>query len=561
MRLAFIALALASTCLSPAFAAEQKIASHIDAVTVYPSGADVIRVVEAHVAAGDTTLLLDDLPGELDPQSIRVEGQGGEGLEIGSVDSKLATLPAEAMDAQRAQLEKQVQTLQDERGALDLVLADAEYQKKLLLTLVDKQLTPPPTPEKPSTVDATQLGSLLDLVGAKLAAVSKTVHDAQLRQRDIDDQVEEIQTKIAEMAPNQTAHMQVALHLSASQETDGVLRVKYRVNNAGWAPYYDARLTSPDATSASTIEIVRRADVVQSTGENWNDVTLKLSTARPVGNTAAPELQEHEVGLVMPKSAVSEQRVEDALEAAKAPAPATEALSLNGELGAAEDKRKDFIQKQATVEIAGFQALYTIAGRVSVDNTGTSKKVRISTETFDTTLSAMVVPKLDPNAYLTASFAAKSDAPMLPGAVNLYRDGVYMGQGSLPVLVAGDNAKLGFGADELIQVKRVEVKRKQGEEGIISSSHVSELAWDISVKNLHKSAIPVTVVDQMPFSSNQDITVEPMAQMTPPTEKDYQKRRGVMAWTLAMEPQAEQAIKFGYKLSWPQNLQVGALGD
>ena len=68
----------------------------------------------------------------------------------------------------------------------------------------------------------------------------------------------------------------------------------------------------------------------------------------------------------------------------------------------------------------------------------------------------------------------------------LYRDGVFMGQGSLPMLSPGEEAKLGFGADDLIKVKRIEVKRRTGEEGLISTSNIDERAFDITVKNLHE---------------------------------------------------------------------------
>ena len=215
------------------------------------------------------------------------------------------------------------------------------------------------------------------------------------------------------------------------------------------------------------------------------------------------------------------------------------------------------IQKQAIIEMAGFQALYGIQGRVSVDNSGTSKKVRIATDGYDATLNALVVPKLDASAYLTAAFTIKSEAPMLPGTVNLYRDGVFMGQGALPLLSPNEEAKLGFGADDLMKVKRAEVKRKKGEEGLISTSNVEERAWDIVVKNLHDVSIPVTVIDQMPFSANENVSVEPLAQMTPPTDKDLNKKRGVVAWRFDLESKAEKILKFGYKVTWPQNMQVG----
>lgn len=557
MRLHFATLILFTTCLTPAFAADLKSLSHVDAVTVYPSGAEVTRVTEAHLATGETTLILEDLPGELDAQSIRVEGAGGEGLEIGSVDSKLIYLSTDAQDAERKRLEKEIEILGDERQALDQTLSDADYQKRLLLSLADKQLAPS-SEDKSKSVDATQLGSLLDLVSVKLNVISKTIHEAQIRQRDIDKQVIELNNKLAGIAPAQVAQMQVAVHLMALAETDGTFKIKYRVGNAGWAPFYDARLTTPEKNQKSRIELVRRAEVMQSTGESWDDVALTLSTARPLGATAAPDLYEQEIQVYPPL----EERMKSEMDAISRddenlPASAAAPKEMGQLLSGLEDKKKDVIQKQAIIEMAGFQALYGIQGRVSVDNSGTSKKVRIATDGYDATLNALVVPKLDASAYLTAVFTIKGEAPMLPGTVNLYRDGVFMGQGALPLLSPNEEAKLGFGADDLMKVKRAEVKRKKGEEGLISTSNVEERAWDIVVKNLHDVSIPVTVIDQMPFSANENVSVEPLAQMTPPTDKDLNKKRGVVAWRFDLESKAEKILKFGYKVTWPQNMQVG----
>ena len=555
MRLRLAAFILVTTCLTPAFAADLNALSHVDAVTVYPNGAEVTRVTEARLMAGETTLILEDLPGELDAQSIRVEGAGGAGLEIGSVDSKLVYLSTAAQDAERKNLEKEIETLGDERRALDQTLSDADYQKRLLLSLADKQLVPS-SDEKSKAVDAMQLGSLLDLVSAKLNVISKTIHEAQIRQRDIDKQVSELHNKLAGIAPAQVARMQVAVHLTAPAETNGTFKVKYRVGKAGWAPFYDARLTTPEKNQKSRIELVRRAEVMQSTGESWDNVALTLSTARPLGATAAPDLYEQEIQIYEPLAARMKKE-RDNMAGNELGLMAPESLPTVAQDAASPNEFKSVVQKQAIVEMVGFQALYGIQGRVSVDNSGTSKKVRIATDGYDATLNALVVPKLDAAAYLTAAFTIKGEAPMLPGMVNLYRDGVFMGQGALPLLSPDEEAKLGFGADDLIKVKRAEVKRKKGEEGLISTSNVEERAWDIVVKNLHAATIPVTVIDQLPFSAKEKVTIEPMAQMTPPTEKDLNKRRGVMAWRFDLESKAENTIKFGYKVAWPQNMQVG----
>ena len=105
-------------------------------------------------------------------------------------------------------------------------------------------------------------------------------------------------------------------------------------------------------------------------------------------------------------------------------------------------------------------------------------------------------------------------------------------------------------------MKRAEVKRNSGTEGIISTSNVQELAWDISVKNLHDVVIPVTVIDRKPFSTQTDITVESLADMTAPSATDFEKKRGVLAWNFDLEPKAEKDIKTGYKVTAPQAVHI-----
>jgi uncharacterized protein (TIGR02231 family) len=313
--------------------------------------------------------------------------------------------------------------------------------------------------------------------------------------------------------------------------------------------------------------MVRRAEVTQYTSENWDNVALTLSTTRPTGSTAAPDLDEEEVmaqveydkrlrSEIAPAAPVAEAPVMDAMELGTAQGNA----GRKDEEALAEKKdkpAKSVEQRQAVIELAGFQANFVIPGRVSVDNTGQVKKVRISSDDHDAKLVVETVPRLDANAYLTASFTVKGEAAMLPGAANLYRDGVFVGQGYVPLLNAGEDATLGFGVDDLVKVERKEVKKSVGEEGLLTSSNVEEHAWDITIKNLHKGKMAVHVLDRMPFSASEKIEVETLPGMTAPTEKDYKKRRGVLSWSFDLEPAAENVIKTGYRIAWPQDMRIG----
>lgn len=552
----FALVLLMTTAATPVLAATIPAQSNIDAVTVFPSGAEVTRVAEAKLEAGEHTLLFEGLPGDLMPETIRVEGDAEGDVEIGSVDARLVHVPSAETYVQRRTYEDEIQRLQDERGRLDQAITDAEYQKSLMQQLAANAFTRPGKDSQSTSFGPDDLGKLLDLVGGKLESLSKLVIDSRVRQRDIDIRIDDLFNKIAELAPRETQRMMVSVHLAAPAATSGTFRLKYRIAGAGWEPLYDARLTSPDKTTAAKVELVRRAAVVQSTTESWDHVALTLSTARPVGATSAPEMQPQQIAGYDTRN---ETRAAGKAKSFDAPAPAPQSI---GELavaadGANEQEVRKVRQVQASVQVAGFQALYAIPGRVSIDNTGTAKNVRISTGTLSAKLTAQVVPKLDPNAYLTAAFTLEGETPLLPGTTMLYRDGVYMGQGWLPLLSPGEETKLGFGADDLIKVKRVEVKRQRGEEGIISTSKVDSRTFDITTKNLHDFAIPVTILDQMPYSTHEDIVIETLPGMTPATEKDFEKKRGVLAWQFDLQPKAEKVLKHGYKVTWPKDMQVG----
>jgi uncharacterized protein (TIGR02231 family) len=213
-------------------------------------------------------------------------------------------------------------------------------------------------------------------------------------------------------------------------------------------------------------------------------------------------------------------------------------------------------QKEAVVQTAGFDAEYVIADRATVESSVTSKKLRIGTDQLPVKLSVESVPRLDSNAYLSVAFTAKSEAALLAGPVNLFRDDAYVGQVNIEEIAAGDEAKLGFGVDDLVKVKRVEVKRLAAQEGILTSSSTQEMAWNISVTNLHSIKMPIRILDRKPFSTDAKITVGDVAGATPATIVDVEHKRGVLAWDFSLDAKGKAEIKTGYKIVAPDKTQL-----
>src|SRR3954462_4339463 len=96
-------------------AADVAAASAVDAVTVYPDGASVTRVITLDLPAGDHSAVLKDFPLTLDPSSLRVEGEAGAKLPIGAIDAKP---PRAAPPVNLPELDKRIEALRDQHADL-----------------------------------------------------------------------------------------------------------------------------------------------------------------------------------------------------------------------------------------------------------------------------------------------------------------------------------------------------------------------------------------------------------------------------------------------------------
>ena len=212
-------------------------------------------------------------------------------------------------------------------------------------------------------------------------------------------------------------------------------------------------------------------------------------------------------------------------------------------------------EQRAQTEVQAFQALYGIAGRTTVPDTGETKRVQIDDMALDPALVVRTVPKRQEKAYLYAKLTTAKGAPLLPGQVALFRDAVFVGNGWLPLLAPEEEHELGFGVDDFIRVRHALAEEKRSETGIISTSKTDARSYRITVKNLHERAIQVSVLDQIPVSQNADITVE-LTGKSPPSRRDVDNKRGVVAWDFKLEPAEERTIDFGYRAAWPSAKKV-----
>ena len=367
--LSFVAT-IAIVAAVPAMAAEIEASSQIDAVTVYPDGATVTRLIRLDLPAGDSTLLAHDFPLTLDPSSLRVEGEGGARLVIGAVDARP---PLPAPPANLPQIDRRIEALRDQRAALDGEIAAAAARRKFAERFAET--SPAGLGEKGEARPLSEWRAAFAAVAEEIATADNTVRDARIKQRDLDREITRLEAERNTTPPKK---LEVRIDLNADAAAPVMLRVTYAVRGARWTPVYDARLDTGGKDRKPSLELIRRAEIVQTTGEDWADVALAVSTVRTAHGGSAPDLRPLIVRYPVPASPrpVAGMRLEQSNAPASSPAR-KEGLVSRGD----EAKSRPAEEQEAALDAGGFQAVFRVPGRIAMPAGQGAKSFRIASAT------------------------------------------------------------------------------------------------------------------------------------------------------------------------------------
>jgi uncharacterized protein (TIGR02231 family) len=554
--------AVAAMATTPLTAGEIAGTSAVSAVTVFSRGAEVTRTAQLKIGQGEHVVIFKDLPAQAIESSIRIEGRSTGRLDIGSVDTRRVEIPRldpAVSQSERRKLEEAIEKLEDERAVLAAEVEAAEAQKRFVEGLV--ALPTRSTAKQGDTAEKNEEWSdIFLLIGSRLAEAEKARLAASHKVRELDRRIKDLERALTDLAPIEDARTEVRVNITAAAALEANLLLRYQVPSASWQSLYDARLMTGARNIAPGLVLVRRAAVQQRTGEDWRDAALTLSTARPANGASAPVLDSAIVDFLPeappPRPVASAPPPPG--QTTRARPPGADGAGRPREPEAAEKKQDDEFsigEQQASAEYSAFQARFDIPGRTSVLATGEVKRVLIDEVKIEPTLVVRSVPRLRAQAYLYAKLAAPKTSAYLPGDIALFRDGTYVGTGKLPLLAPGQEHEIGFGVDDSVRIRYATMEDKRGETGLISSQQTDTRAYRVTVKNMHERAIAVSVQDSIPTSRQQDIKVELTAK-TPPSRRDFDDKRGVLAWDALLQPDEERQIEFGYRVSWPAGKRV-----
>ena len=516
---------------APAVAIDVPAASAIDAVTVYPRGADVVRLGEVSIPAGDHRVILSDLPQYLNADSLRVRF-GSAAVIVGAVEA--APAYPESGGPERAQaLRDRLQDIQDQIQAVDDRIATAELQVAFLAS----QASPAKAGSSEGFEPGAWAAALTAIEEGSLEA-RRVMLAARQERRVLEREAQEIQLELNDFQDDLAMRTEVAVALTAEQAVTTELVLEYQVADAGWGALYDARLDS----EAASLALERKINVFQNTGEDWSRVSLSVSTAPPTDRLEAPAVRPQYLTLEPPPPPAPPAPV------AAAPAGRSLAFDEADSVAVTGSRRQDV----ETVN-ASFASAYTVGGRVDVLSDGRPRTFTIGEEDIAVDLVIRTAPRLSLDAFVTAKIIYEGDGPLPDGALRLYRDGAYLRESRLGALTPGDEMELGFGIDQSVVVTWVDEGGRESEVGMMGRNTEVEVDDRFTATNRHTQPFTIEIVDRLPISQDDDIAVRMSDETTPPDDDSFNDMPGVVAWRAELAPEESLSVRSAYTIVYPSN--------
>lgn len=276
-----ILLLINSIAISPlAFSQtiQKKIETKIEKVTVFLNGAQINRSGKTSVTPGKTEIVFSGISPYINPQSIQVKAEGD--FTILSVVHKLNYLQEQAAQADIQKINNQKDLLTDKINMENNMISIYLNEETLLSKNqgIVAQNTGLKMTDLKEAADFHR-ARLMDLK-TKETEINKTLKKLNAEMAKLNKQYDELNKQ----ATTATSEVVVTVQSKANIAAD--FGLTYFVDKASWYPTYDIRVKDIQ----HPIAMAYKANVSQSSGEDWNNVMLTLSTANPKQDGLKPEL-------------------------------------------------------------------------------------------------------------------------------------------------------------------------------------------------------------------------------------------------------------------------------
>lgn len=360
------------------------IESKITSVTVYSDRAQITRSATAYLTKGEHKILFDKLPQSIEQNSIQANGKGSAILR--DVTFKTEQF-AQITDETKKALHDELLALQDKKITFNDKKIQAQDEKRVVKDILTKLTS---TTEKTEKVelDPEKWIKMVEFYRSKQETLDKEIRDTDKLVREINAEINKIKREISEAGQQAYKYKNmVEVLVDVQKEGNLTLDLSYIVYGPSWKPIYDIRVDSQE----KTMHLTYKSNIFQTTGEDWNNVDLKLSTAKPNISAQPPELYPHYISIYHP------QTIRQVNKSMQAYGGRSNEMSYDMEsISVAQislEPKAEIIHSVSTVESGATSVVFDIDGSNTIKSDNEPHLVTITIQEFPAGFRYSTIPK------------------------------------------------------------------------------------------------------------------------------------------------------------------------
>lgn len=525
------------------FAQPKHFNSRVTDVTVYLQGAMVKRTAHINLQHGNNEIILDGLSNSLDINSVRLESSSN--ITILSVNASTNYLNPDQKSSDETRLITNLDTL-------NLHLAHVKNDIESMNTEMEmlKQNYKIIPGSNGFFVDA--LENTADFYGRRVKDVLNELTSQKEKEKDLTTKITALNAQLNEIKRKDgTPHGEITVIATSPGYADADFTFSYYVNNASWIPSYNMRAEN----DRSDILMEYDAEVTQTSGEDWNDVKLVLSTGDPSISGIKPKLVVNRLDFENPQKSEDRKMMNNTFYSNNASGStinnsAYEADKVTASPGVNADNT-NYASNYTKLNQNILASVFDIDLKYNILSDGIAKHVRIQEDTLHAKFSYSAVPKLSTDAFLEADITGWESYNLLPGNVNIFLENSFVGKSYIDPSTTKDTLTVSFGRDKRINIKRIRVKEFTRNQ-FLGSSKIQSFGYQISARNTKNDPIDIKIEDQVPVSTQKDIVVE----LLQSSGAAFNAATGTLTWHLTLPPEVDKNVTFEYTVKYPKGKEI-----
>lgn len=508
--------------------AQTEVKTTIREATVFLQSAQVTRTGKTTIPAGRGSIVLTGLSPQIDHNSVRLGATGDFTILTVTPRKNFLTPNLESPEFVKINREKEGLINTIARYQIDINILQEEEN----VIMTNKSIG-----SKQGWISVDELQKMAEYVRIRISEIRNKRLDVKALIKKDNERLTQLNQQLNELSKGQSKNVsEVVVQYQAEKSTKAEFQLTYLVNGASWSPTYDLRV----ADLSKAVGLSYGALVNQATGENWKEIILTLSTGNPRQQQNAPKIT---TWWLSPNQAFAQFKNRANIE--------YDDLVQMTNMIISEEEAEEASYPGADVSVNMTNTEFKVRLAQDIPSNGQQYRVLIDDYELPADYQYYAAPKYDCHVYLTARVTDWQKYSLLPGEVNLFFDGAYVGKSNLQTQTASDTLVFSLGRDKGLTIERIR-EEDYRDRHFFGSKIEQRIGWTIKVKKNRKNDIPLIIEDQIPVSTSDQIEVE-LEQSKGAT---YDETTGKLRWELKMKFGDREKIGFRYSVKHPKNISV-----